>query len=59
MNWDNLCDTCLNEFATCIPGEIVFGIDIDPALAFHKDSDKVLECKAYMNTLPDTGGVKR
>jgi hypothetical protein len=60
MNNDHLCDMCLNDFAWCRPGDIVFGIDRDPALAFCKDADRVLECDAYMGNLPEIPeGMKR
>jgi hypothetical protein len=60
MNEDHLCETCLDEFPTCRQDKIVFGIDVDPLLAFHKDADKVLECSSYMNRLPELPeGVKR
>jgi len=52
MNNDNLCDSCLNEFAWCVSGKIVFGIDIDPASAFTKDADRVVECENYLANLP-------
>jgi len=47
MNHEHLCDMCLDEFPTCVTGEIVFGIDRDPSTAFTKDADKVLECENY------------
>lgn len=53
MNNDHLCDLCLDEFPTCRPGKILFGIDRDPSLAFHKDADRVLECEGYMGNLPE------
>ena len=52
MNWDHLCEACLDEFATCRPENIVFGIDRDPSTAFSKDADRVLECDSYMPYLP-------
>ena len=60
MNNDHLCDLCLNEFAWCVPGEIIFGIDKDPACAFTPQADRVLECENYMPYLPILPeGVKR
>jgi len=58
--WEHKCDSCLNEFPTCSPEKIVWGIDKDPATAFTKDSDRVLKCSSYLNRLPDLPeGVKR
>lgn len=60
MNNDHLCELCLDEFATCVTGRIIFGIDRDPSLAYHRDADKVLECENYMPYLPILPeGVKR
>ena len=60
MNWDHLCDSCLDDFATCVSDNVVFGIDVDPLLAFHKDADRVIKCASYMNRLPDLpDGIKR
>ena len=42
----HLCDTCNNEFATCFPKNIVWGIDRNPS-AVGSDADKVLECDGY------------
>lgn len=42
----NLCDTCIHELALCEYNP-VFGIDIDPALAHHRDADMVVECDGY------------
>jgi hypothetical protein len=47
----NLCDMCLNEFAWCV-SHPVFGIDRDPALAYHKDADMVVECEEFLGNLP-------
>lgn len=48
INHEHLCSACLDEFATCKPENIVFGIDRDPSTAFTRDADKVLECDTYM-----------
>lgn len=40
MNHDNLCNSCLDDPASCKPERIIYGIDCDPSLAQHKDMDK-------------------
>jgi len=40
------CDTCYNEFTTCQPEAIEFGIDSDRS-ATGKDADKVVECSGW------------
>ncbi len=48
VDLENKCDTCKNEFATCHPVDIQFGIDLDPT-ATGADADIVLECGAYQH----------
>jgi hypothetical protein len=50
MKEEHLCDSCIYEFATCITGKIIFGIDKYPESQGTADADRVLECEGYSPT---------
>ena len=57
MTTKNLCDSCCFEFITCGAQHVIFAIDpapfVDraPAIGGGVETDRVIECKTYIETL--------